>query len=255
MATTSIQTKCFHVDKKDDSISRSLETSSLDRWPEGEVVVRVSYSSLNFKDALAASGNPGVARSLPIVPGIDAVGIVESCESSDYKTGDPVYIAHADFGTSTWGGWSERVRVPVGWVYRLPDNLDERSFMIYGTAGFTAAQCVASLQHHHVVPDDGPVVVTGATGGVGIFAVKLLSQLGYEVVASTGKQEKKQWLLDNGAAKVVGREDVNDTSKTPLVVRSLGRCGRYCRWKHAGNNYSRFEGWCMRDRLRGCWRR
>jgi acrylyl-CoA reductase (NADPH) len=217
MSGTNNDTTCFLVTKENGSVKSAITHQPMDSWPDGEVIVRVSYSSLNFKDALAASGNPGVARSLPIVPGIDAVGTVESSKVDSIKSGDRVFVAHPDFGTASWGGWAHRVRVPATWIYPLPEGLDERTFMIYGTAGFTAAQCVAALQHNRITPKSGPIVVTGATGGVGIFSVKILSQLGYEVVASTGKKDKWDWLKSNGASSIVDREDLNDTSKRPML--------------------------------------
>ena len=217
MATTFLESKCFFVDRNKESVSRSIGIKSIDHWPAGKVIIEVEYSSLNFKDALAASGNPGVARSLPIVPGIDAVGVVKSSGTDSFSVGDRVYVAHPDFGTATWGGWSKHVRVPDSWVHQLPTELDPRSFIIYGTAGFTAAQCVAALQSHGIAPGDGPIVVSGATGGVGIFAVKLLGQLGYDVVASTGKKDRADWLLENGASSVIGRGEINDTGGRPLL--------------------------------------
>ena len=220
MSTTSLESQCFYVDRNDESVSRSIDIKSMDHWPAGEVIIEVEYSSLNFKDALAASGNPGVARSLPLVPGIDAVGVVKSCDTESLCVGDRVYVAHPDFGTAAWGGWSKHVRVPRSWVHLLPKEIDPQSFIIYGTAGFTAAQCVAALQFHGITPGDGPIVISGATGGVGIFAVKLLGQLGYDVVASTGKKERTDWLLENGASSVIGRDEINDTGGRPLLSGS-----------------------------------
>jgi putative YhdH/YhfP family quinone oxidoreductase len=181
------------------------------------VGVQIMYSALNFKDALAATGHPGVAKRLPLIPGIDAVGVVRDSNDERFKIGDEVLIAHARFGTSDHGGWTGYTRVPGDWLYKLPDGLSPLDAVTWGTAGFTAAQSVERIVEEGVRPEDGPVLVTGATGGVGIFSVKLLHKLGYEVVASTGKLEKEEWLVQNGAKQVISREPLNDTSTTPLL--------------------------------------
>ncbi|MFK7769833.1 MAG: YhdH/YhfP family quinone oxidoreductase, partial [Mariniblastus sp.] len=208
----------------------------------GEVLIQTEFSAVNYKDALAASGNPGVVRTFPLIPGIDAAGVVLESSSSEFCVGDKVFVAHAKFGTAHHGGWAELVRVPAEWVHKLPKsklaqsselnsgeagsqecnasetkNFTTREAVIWGTAGFTAAQSVEQLINHGVVPGSGPLVVTGATGGVGIFAIKLLAKLGYEVVASTGKLEKSDWLKRNGAAEVISRADLDDTSSSPLL--------------------------------------
>ena len=185
----------------------------------GDVVVKVIYSALNFKDSLAANGNPGVARKFPLIPGIDAVGEVLQSSDSRFSVGQQVHIGHADFGTSHHGAMAELVRVPGDWVYELPkgSDFDLMRSVIWGTAGFTAAQSVEKIVDHGVKPDSGEVLVTGATGGVGIFAVKLLARLGYQVVASTGKTERHDWLRENGAVEILTREDLDDLSKRPLL--------------------------------------
>ena len=181
------------------------------------VVVRNAWSSLNYKDALAMQGHPGVAKRLPLVPGIDIAGVVESSESDRFQAGDEVMIFHALFGTEHHGGFSTHSLVPDSWLYRLPDSLSMRDAMIVGTAGFTAAQCVDELVRHDVQPDSGEIIVTGATGGVGVFAVNLLSQLGYDVVAVTGKPDRVEWLKELGANSIMSREDAVDTSARPLL--------------------------------------
>ena len=185
--------------------------------PPGDVLVRVQYSSLNYKDALASEGHPGVARELPIVPGIDAVGEVVESASPEFAVGSQVLIANAQFGTAVWGGWSELARVSAEWLLPLPAGLSAREAMVYGTAGFTAAQCVDALLAHGVASEDGEVLVTGATGGVGVMAVGILSQLGFKVVASTGKQDRVEWLLENGAQRVVDRAECDDDTDRPLL--------------------------------------
>lgn len=192
-------------------------TREFRRLEQGSVRIRVQYSSLNYKDALCASGHPGVARSLPIIPGIDAAGIVVESHAAAFQAGDQVLVFHARFGTEVNGAWCELIDVPADWVYMIPESLSARQAMILGTAGFTAAHSVDQLQQHQVTPDKGEVVVTGATGGVGVCAVKLLSQLGYNVVAVTGKQDKTEWLRSLGASLILGREAVNDASDRPLL--------------------------------------
>ncbi len=215
MATKS---KCIWVSKDESgSILRSQAEFELPELPEGHVRIRVRYSSLNYKDALAATGNSGVVRQLPIIPGIDAAGEILDSGVSDFKEGQQVMVAHAQFGTVSHGGYSEIIQVPAEWVSLLPDNLSPRDAMAIGTAGFTAAQCVSELERHSIQPDQGPVVVSGATGGVGVFSVKLLSKLGFEVFAVTGKSDKAEWLESQGAAHVMERADVDDSSGRPLL--------------------------------------
>ena len=217
MSNTQTGYECLVVKKVDDQVSCSLETRTADDLGEGDVTIRISDSSLNYKDALACTGHPGVAKSLPIIPGIDAAGTVIESQSDEFKVGDPVMIFHAKFGTELDGGYTQLARVPANWVYSIPEPLTQESAMGIGTAGFTAAQCVDELVRHDITPESGPIVVSGSTGGVGIFAVKLLAKLGYEVVASTGKAEKVQWLKDNGAAEVISRDELNDESGRPLL--------------------------------------
>lgn len=184
---------------------------------DGEVTVAVSHSSLNYKDALACTAHPGVAKSLPLVPGIDAAGTVVDSSNAMFSPGDSVMIFHAKFGTELDGGYSQYARVPADWVYKIPAPLDAETTMTLGTAGFTAAQCVDQLVRHGVRPDSGPVVVSGATGGVGVFSVILLGKLGYEVIASTGKTDRTDWLLAHGATKVIDRSELDDDSGRPLL--------------------------------------
>ncbi len=183
----------------------------------GEVLVRVAYSSLNYKDGMAASGHPGVARKFPLVPGIDAVGEVLASDDSRIRVGDQVFIAHANFGTSHDGGFAALARVPADWVYSVPAGMTQKHVAAWGTAGFTAAQSVEQIMRHDIVPESGDILVTGASGGVGIFAVALLSKLGYRVVASSGKKDKTEWLKRLGAADVITRNQTLDDSATPLL--------------------------------------
>ena len=214
-----VSTKCLYVEKvaKDGPAVRSIRTLPLDEIGADWVRIKVDYSSLNYKDALCATGHPGVARNLPIVPGIDAAGRVIHSNSNRFKTGDLVMVFHAAFGTADNGGMSEYIDVPDEWIFPIPQPLDSRTAMIIGTAGFTAAQCIDELQKHNIQPGDGEVAVTGATGGVGIIAVSMLAKLGYTVVASTGKPEQFDRLKELGATAVVGREEFDDTTDRPLL--------------------------------------
>lgn len=209
---------CFLVKKPGkDVIESGLESRPLHELPAGEVLIEVAYSSVNYKDAMAAKGHPGVARAFPHVPGIDAVGTVAQSSDGRVRVGDQVLVTSYELGVERWGGWSQYIRVPADWVLPLPDGLTAVDSMTLGTAGLTAGLCVHALQHHDVLPDSGPVLVTGASGGVGSLAVAILSQLGYEVVAVSGKTEREEWLRSLGAAVVVGRDKVVDESRRPLL--------------------------------------
>jgi acrylyl-CoA reductase (NADPH) len=201
----------------DGRVAARVERLTVDDLPAGEVLIRVAYSSLNYKDALASQGHPGVVRTLPHVPGIDCAGTVEESTSPDYRPGDQVIITGYELGSGHWGGYAEFVRVPAEWIVPLPSGLTLRETMIYGTAGFTAAQCVAAIVARGIEPSRGAVVVTGSTGGVGSIAVAILAKLGYEVEAVTGKLEHHDWLRKLGARTVLNRKDVADDSDRPLL--------------------------------------
>jgi putative YhdH/YhfP family quinone oxidoreductase len=201
----------------DGQVATRVERLAVGDLPAGEVLIRVAYSSLNYKDALASQGHPGVVRQLPHVPGIDCAGTVEESGSPQYKPGDKVIITGYELGSGHWGGYSELVRVPAEWIVPLPTGLTLRETMIYGTAGFTAAQCVAAIVARGIEPKRGPVVVTGSTGGVGSIAVAILAKLGYEVEAVTGKAEHHDWLRKLGAHTILGREEIADDTDRPLL--------------------------------------
>lgn len=198
-------------------VSARVEQITRDDLPAGEVLIEVAYSSLNYKDALATRGHPGVVQSFPHVPGIDCAGRVVESSSPDWKVGQEVLVTGYELGAPHWGGYSQLVRVPAEWVVAMPPGLDARGAMIYGTAGFTAAQCVAALQHHGIAPERGDVLVTGATGGVGIVALAILAKLGYHVVAVSGKPEHYDLLRRVGAVETLSREAVGDASDRPLL--------------------------------------
>ena len=181
-----MQFKAFRVEKTDAGFERSVVTRSVDDLPAGELLVEVKFSSLNFKDGLSATGNPGVTRNFPHTPGIDVAGVVLASDHADFAVGDEIIAIGFDLGMGTSGGFAERVRIPASWAVKMPKGLSMHSSMIIGTAGFTAAECVQKLERSGMTPASGPVLVTGATGGVGSVAVKLLAQLGYEVAAVTG---------------------------------------------------------------------
>ncbi len=201
---------------RDGFYDSQVETREIDSLPKGELLVRVHYSSLNYKDALSASGNRGVTRNFPHTPGIDAVGIIENSSSDNFKTGDEVLITGYDLGMGTSGGFSEYVRVPSDWAVKLPPALGMRNAMIFGTAGLTAMLCIEKLQSVGISPDKGDVLVTGATGGVGSICVTILNALGYRVLASSGKIDKASFLSDLGASMVIDRETLSEQSSRPL---------------------------------------
>jgi len=196
---------------------RQITERSINELPEGEVLVRVRFSSLNYKDGLSCTGNPGVTRNYPHTPGIDASGEVAESSDSRFKVGDSVIVTSYDLGMNTSGGFGQYIRVPADWVVQLPDGLSVKEAMIYGTAGYTAALSVHALLKHGVTPDQGEVVVTGSTGGVGSVSVALLSNLGYNVVAATGKTEETEFLRRLGAEEIIHRDEVNDESRKPLL--------------------------------------
>jgi acrylyl-CoA reductase (NADPH) len=185
--------------------------------PAQDTIVRVLYSSLNYKDALAVQGHPGIVKKFPHIPGIDAVGEVVSSDRPDLVVGRQVLVTGYELGAGQWGGWAEYIRVPGDWVIPLPAGLTPFESMVLGTAGLTVALSVYALGNNGVAPESGPILVTGATGGVGCLAVSILAKLGYYVVASTGKAERKAWLQELGAAEVIDRQSLIDTSGKPLL--------------------------------------
>lgn len=210
--------RCFLVRKTGkDQIESSIEKRPLADLPAGEVLVRVAYSSLNYKDAMAATGHPGIVKNFPHVPGIDAAGTVVASDVKGILPDQQVIVTSYELGSGRWGAWAEYIRVPAEWVVPLPEGLRLEQAMVYGTAGFTAAQCVLAIQDHNITPDMGDIVVTGATGGVGGFAVEFLAKLGYRVTAVSGKPEQRDALLSLGASDVIDRNAVIDDSNRPLL--------------------------------------
>lgn len=201
----------------EDTFRRSVKQWPLDRLPDHEVLVRVRYSSLNYKDALSATGHKGVTRHFPHIPGIDAAGIVEESGDDRFQQGDKVIVTSYDLGQNTPGGFGQFIRVPGDWIVPLPVGLPLFESMALGTAGLTAAIGIHHLRRHEVEAGGGPVLVTGATGGVGSMALGILAKLGYEAVAATGKTEQESFLKEIGAASVIHREQVQDRSSKPLL--------------------------------------
>lgn len=195
----------------------SIENKSTESLPQNGTLINVLYSSLNYKDALSASGNKGVTKLYPHTPGIDAAGIVTNTNSNHYKSGDEVIVTGYDLGMNTSGGFGQYINVPEEWIVPKPKGITLEESMILGTAGFTAALAVQLLIRNNQKELDGPILVTGASGGVGSLSVAILSLLGFEVIACSGKPEAESYLKMLGAAKVIGREEVIDNSDRALL--------------------------------------
>ena len=209
--------KAYQVAQSDEGYQGQVVELDTNELPDSDVLIKVSHSSVNFKDALSNSGNKGVTRNFPHTPGIDAVGDVVECRNDQHQKGDSVMVIGYDLGMNTAGGYGEYIRVPAEWVLTLPAGLTPEMAAAWGTAGFTAALCIEKLQLNGVTPDKGAVLVTGATGGVGIVAVMLLHKLGYNVAAVTGKPSETERLKSLGADEVILRNDFIDESAKPML--------------------------------------
>jgi putative YhdH/YhfP family quinone oxidoreductase len=208
--------KALVAERDGDDVNRDLRTLGAGDLPDGDVLIRVAWSSVNYKDALAVSPKGQVAQTSPLVPGIDLAGEVVEGSGDGFSEGDTVLVHGYDLGVAQHGGFAEYARVSADWVVPLPDGIDVRGAMALGTAGFTAALSVVRLERDGVGSDDGPVLVMGATGGVGATAVAILAARGYEVVASTGKSDQEDWLRSLGAGEVIGRDETSGDSDRPL---------------------------------------
>lgn len=197
--------------------NRSIVNRKVADLPPGELLVKVHYSSLNFKDALSSVGNPGVTRNFPHTPGIDAAGEVVECSDGTFHSGDKVIVTSYDLGMETDGGFGQMIRVPSKWALKLPQGLSLKESMMLGTAGLTAALSVQELVESGVKPGPDPVLVTGATGGVGSLSVAILARAGYKVTAVTGKLEESDYLQKIGATKVIGRELLLAGNERPML--------------------------------------
>ena len=210
--------KAFVVNKTEEGkFVSGIEEISIPAIEENEVLIKASYSSLNFKDALSSIGNPGVTRNFPHVTGIDVAGIIEQSNSSEFKKGDEVLVTGYDMGMNSDGGHQSYVKVPASWVVKKPSNISDKEIMTYGTAGLTAGLSVNELINNGVTPACGEILVTGATGGVGSIAVSILSKLGFDVVAISGKEDKIPFLKELGAKEVILRKDFDVENKKPMV--------------------------------------
>jgi acrylyl-CoA reductase (NADPH) len=211
------------VEKLDDGkFGRRVTERSVDDLPPGDVLIDVRFSSLNYKDGLSATGNPGVSRNFPHTPGIDVAGIVLESSNDRFRNGDEVIVIGFDLGMNTPGGFGQRVRVPAKWVVPRPAGLDLEQSMILGTAGFTAALAIDKLERMGMRPEGGPVLVTGATGGVGSVAVMLLARLGYEAAALTGKPDQHDFLKSIGAREILARDAMGEGGSRPLLKERWG---------------------------------
>lgn len=203
----------------------SVQTLEEDRLPSGDVTVAVEFSTVNYKDGLVLSGNGGgLVKSWPHVGGIDFAGTVEASDDPRYGPGDRVVLTGWRVGERHWGGFAEKARVSADWLVPLPDGLTARQAMAVGTAGFTAMLAVMALEDHGLAPDKGEVLVTGAAGGVGSVATAILAQLGYAVVAVTGRSEEAEYLRDLGAARILPRAEIAETVKRPLEPETWAGC-------------------------------
>jgi NADPH2:quinone reductase len=200
--------QAFRVNQQDNQVIGRLESLSFDDLSQGDVLIKTAYSSVNYKDALAATGVGKIIRDFPRIAGVDVAGTVVESQDKRFKEGDKVLVTGYDFGVAHDGGYSEYARVPAEWVVPLPESMSLFEAMALGTAGFTVALCVQRLEQNGQSPEMGQFVVTGATGGVGNFAVDIMSSLGYEVVAVTGKEDSHELLFDLGASHVMARQDI-----------------------------------------------
>lgn len=215
--------KALVVEEPDKNVFiRKIKDNTISSLPTGDIIVRVKYSSLNYKDALSATGNRSVTRTYPHTPGIDAAGTVEESAGGDFIPGDEVIVTSYDLGMNTSGGFGQYIRVPAGWVVKLPTGLTLKESMIFGTAGFTAGMSVHKLTAS-VKPEHGVILVTGATGGVGSIAVGILSRLGYSVTAVSGKSDAEGLLKKLGAGEIISRKEFTENSNRPILkVRWAG---------------------------------
>ncbi|MEP2029076.1 MAG: acryloyl-CoA reductase [Paracoccaceae bacterium] len=209
---------------EDGKTSAAVQQLGLDDLPHADVTVAVEYSTVNYKDGLCIGPGGGLVRNYPHIPGIDFAGTVEASDDERYKPGDKVVLTGWRVGEAHWGGYSQKARVKADWLVPLPDGIDARAAMAVGTAGFTAMLAVMALEDHGLEPGHGPVLVTGAAGGVGSVATAILANLGYEVAGVTGRPETADYLTSLGASQIVAREELNETVKRPLEGETWAGC-------------------------------
>ncbi|TQV80918.1 acryloyl-CoA reductase [Denitrobaculum tricleocarpae] len=212
--------------EKDEEGKTTAAVQQLDeaQLPEGDVTIAVEYSTVNYKDGLCVGSGGGLVRNYPHVPGVDFAGTVEASSDDRYKPGDKVVLTGWRVGEAWWGGYAQKACVKADWLVPLPDGISTRNAMAIGTAGFTAMLAVMALEDHGLKPADGPVLVTGAAGGVGSVATAILANLGYEVAAVTGRPETADYLKSLGATQIVPREEINETVKRPLEKEVWAGC-------------------------------
>jgi acrylyl-CoA reductase (NADPH) len=233
--------RAFRIANAEGKISGSIVDASLDELTPGDVVIKAEYSSVNYKDALAATGTGKILKRFPLIGGIDVAGIVTSSADRGFREGDRVLVTGYDLGVSQDGGYAGTVRVPADWVVRIPDELTSREAMIYGTAGFTAGLAILRLERNGLVPGQGPIAVTGATGGVGSIAIAALARLGYEVTAITGKDDAHDYVKALGARDVLSRTTLAmgtrplETARWAGAVDAVG--GDLLAWLTRTTNY------------------
>ena len=206
--------KAFVVSETDSGFFGAVQEKEISELPQNDLLVKVHYSSLNYKDALSASGNKGVTKEYPHTPGIDAAGVVVESKCDDFQVGDDVIVTSYDLGMNISGGFSEYISVPASWAVKLPEGMTLKESMILGTAGLTAGMSVAQIVGKL---DKGKIAVSGSTGGVGSLSIAILAKLGYEVVAITGKKEEEAYLKSLGASEILLRSEFNESSKRPLL--------------------------------------
>jgi len=217
--------KALVVDKSEDGkTSASVKALTLDDLPEGNVTVAVEYSTVNYKDGLCIGPGGGLVRNYPHIPGIDLAGTVEASDDQRYSAGDKVILTGWRFGEAHWGGYTQKARVNADWLVPMPQGLTTRQAMAVGTAGFTSMLAVMALEDHGLKPENGPVLVTGAAGGVGSVATAILANLGYEVAGVTGRPETADYLKSLGASQIVAREEINEAVKRPLEKEIWAGC-------------------------------
>jgi acrylyl-CoA reductase (NADPH) len=213
------------VEKDEDGKTHAAVTQlTVDQLPAGDVIVAIDYSTVNYKDGLCVGPGGGLVRNYPHVPGIDFAGTVEASDDPRYAVGDKVVLTGWRVGEAHWGGYAQKARVKADYLVPLPAGLTTRQAMAVGTAGFTAMLAVMALEDHGLVPGNGPVLVTGAAGGVGSVATAILSNLGYEVAGVTGRPETADYLKSLGATQIVAREEINETTKRPLEAEVWAGC-------------------------------
>jgi putative YhdH/YhfP family quinone oxidoreductase len=214
-----IKFKSLVIEEIENQFIPKIVEKNFDTLPSDKVLIKVAYSGLNFKDALSSKGHKGITKQYPHTPGIDLSGTIVESNTKEFSVGEEVLVTGYDLGMNTSGGFQEYACVPKDWVVRIPENLNLKTAMIYGTAGFTAALAIHRFQEIGIMPGTGKILVTGATGAVGTLAIALLNKQGYEVIASTGKSNMTDFLKSLGTNEVVSRQDVIDDSTRPLLPR------------------------------------